>query len=860
MRYSILILVLFPWPLFSQIFLKGDVKGAKGEILPRASIWVMDGDRIVTFGSSKSAGTFSLEIQKDSIYELKVSFLGYETYFERFDSREKTHFQVEMIPSSKELTGVEIKSYPKSYVLKKDTILYDLEKVKDGTEKSIGDVLAKSPGLSVDENGKVLFQGNPISKIMIDGNDFFGNQQQMATKNIHPDVVSKAELLLNHKDSPLEIGPGRVALNLKTNERFKGRFTGDAVAYGGVDNKYLLHSNLFRFGKNGNFGLVADFNNIGQTPISLTDYIDLRGGIASFVPGSGSQAIRMDASKFPKFILSNDNLQAKRNNYLALTLNQKYGKKWELKSFSLLDNSFQKSFTESFRQIQDLHFSERNASSGNLDFGMLYLNARYLATKKSFINYNLVLNTGIDSYRQGIQFAEGGRTILNHTDLRNRNYTIGQNLEFQYKFSDKLFWISSIRNDYSKNIQNLDISSDTLLNFWNVTTLGQLYHNTINTSAINTNLTYSKGRTRWVGGMSYSQSNSKVDRTLFGDKEVASLQNNIFKGSLNVNIQVSEQFSVLLGNGFSLLRSQWQQRTNSLPYYEPQISFTYNQSRSNRFSLSGDKTYEFAQIQNLYYFDLVTDYRSVIQNKGVSNIIPTIHQRANFNFSNFMLSKEQMFNVSFSYTNSQNSIFRTFNLEDKVSFTKFMFSPVENTLTARVIFDRRLYVLPLYFKSRVAGSNTKGGILVRDIDTDFVRNNYSANLTLGTRFDKKILQLHTDFSYVTNTYTQTIDNPDSRINRYVFTYKVTGVIEKFVYEVRWIQNNQSTHINTNKLSMFSPEIRYMNKGWEFSLVGNNVFNLRDNKTLLATYSNIGTSETMTAILDGYLMFGVKKRF
>ncbi|MCD8540601.1 MAG: carboxypeptidase-like regulatory domain-containing protein, partial [Leadbetterella sp.] len=342
------------------------------------------------------------KLKEHGAYILRVSCLGYETAEKTFKTQDNAPLWVTLEQKQQELKEVEIKAYPKSYIAQKDTITYDLEKVKDGTENNIGEVINKLPGLSVDQDGKVSYQGNKIDKLMVDGQDFFGKLQQMATQNLRPEMIAEAELLTNYRESLLDIGSSKTVLNLKTNDKYKGVPTGDVLLQPGLVNKYLGHTNLFRFSKTGNIGLIADVNNIGDSPMSLMDFIDLRGGISSLMsPGAQSQVIRLDPTQYPRFLMADQNIKSKANRFIGANITSRISDRLDLKLYSLYNGIRQTGETRAYKEYpgeEILRFSEWTDEAGQLHYNTTHLHLKYLLSPVSRLTFASTYSAGRDHY------------------------------------------------------------------------------------------------------------------------------------------------------------------------------------------------------------------------------------------------------------------------------------------------------------------------------------------------------------------------------------------------------------------------------------------------------------------------------
>ena len=166
-----------------------------------------------------------------------------------------------------------------------DTIDYNFRKYTDGTENVLADILAKLPGLEMDEKGQVRANGKPVDKITVNGQNFFGSQNEQITKNMPVDFIDKIQLNNNYSEYSLLRGfntKRSTVINVDVDSLHRGRVTGNVEGWGGYKKKYRTSVNLYSFGTKKMWGLHAKQFNTGEEMMSLMDYIKTIGGIQSY--------------------------------------------------------------------------------------------------------------------------------------------------------------------------------------------------------------------------------------------------------------------------------------------------------------------------------------------------------------------------------------------------------------------------------------------------------------------------------------------------------------------------------------------------------------------------------------------------
>lgn len=125
-----------------------------------------------------------------------------------------------------------------------DTLHFDVASFLDETDRSIGDVLKKLPGIQVLSSGQVIYQNKPISKFYVEGLDLLKGRYGIATQNIEAENVATVQVLENHQPikalKDMEV-PSTAAINLKLKQSALGAFF--ATAQAGVGLPPVLLSN-----------------------------------------------------------------------------------------------------------------------------------------------------------------------------------------------------------------------------------------------------------------------------------------------------------------------------------------------------------------------------------------------------------------------------------------------------------------------------------------------------------------------------------------------------------------------------------------------------------------------------------------
>ena len=194
---SSLVLLLLFLPLFVQgQTLSGYVRDSKGAAVGYANVTTLNAhDKMMTYAISKDDGSFTIQLP-DSTVSVSVSALGYRTLVTPHKSV-SDGMTFTLVAEAYHLKEVVVKSH--RIQSHSDTLTYSVAGFRQKQDRSIGDVIAKMPGLEVSSDGTVKYQGKAINKYYVEGLDLLGRQYGMGNKNIPADKIVSVQVLQNHQ-------------------------------------------------------------------------------------------------------------------------------------------------------------------------------------------------------------------------------------------------------------------------------------------------------------------------------------------------------------------------------------------------------------------------------------------------------------------------------------------------------------------------------------------------------------------------------------------------------------------------------------------------------------------------------------
>ena len=149
----------------AQIEYKGVVKDSIGTPLEMANVIALDtvAKRIASYGFTDSKGNFKLELKANTAYNIKISYIGFKEISAKIKTKTSNTTASYTMFEDNMLSGIEIIS-KMPITIKGDTIIYNADSFKNGSERKLEDVLKKLPGVEINAAGEIEVEGKVVEK------------------------------------------------------------------------------------------------------------------------------------------------------------------------------------------------------------------------------------------------------------------------------------------------------------------------------------------------------------------------------------------------------------------------------------------------------------------------------------------------------------------------------------------------------------------------------------------------------------------------------------------------------------------------------------------------------------------------
>lgn len=241
-------------------------------LIPKDSI-------LYKFTRTDAAGKFTLKNVQPGKYILLTTHPYFADLLDDIDIKKDTALPlVSLISKSKLLQEIIVKSGT-PFRIKGDTTVYTADSFKVSANANVEELLKKLPGIQVDKDGKIKAMGETVEKVLVDGEEFFGDDPGMAVKNLRADAVKEVQVFDKKSDQAvftgIDDGKTQKTINLKLKENAKHGYFGkvDATAGTKQNNENRYNENLLFSSFKGKRKLSAFLlsGNTGQDGLSWQD-------------------------------------------------------------------------------------------------------------------------------------------------------------------------------------------------------------------------------------------------------------------------------------------------------------------------------------------------------------------------------------------------------------------------------------------------------------------------------------------------------------------------------------------------------------------------------------------------------------
>jgi hypothetical protein len=896
----------------AQINLRGVVKDSINNPLEMANVIAIDtvAKKISSFGFTDADGNFKLDLSRNTVYNIKISYVGFKEISEFVNTKSENITKNYTMFEDNMLDGINIVS-KMPVTVRGDTIIYNADSFKNGSERKLKDVLEKLPGVEINDAGQIEVEGKVVEKIMVDGKEFFSGDTKLAAENIPSNAVDKIQVLRNYSSvsqlSGVQNNQDRVAINIKLKEGKKNFWFGDINAGVGdsqTESLYLFQPKLFYYTPKYTINIIGDVNNIGDVVLNRSDLRSFGGGFRSESPSNGTN-INLASAGIGFLNANARNANRIETKLTALNFSYSPNKKLDLSGFLIWsgnDNGQRNISSTDFIAPNTPDEFRDNVRSQTSNTGLFRFTSVYKKDFNNQMNYNV-------SGRFSNEFVSEdliSRVLSDITETQRATpFTINQDLSYFYTANEKNifalevqhvlqdedpFYVASLENDPFNNDEADNDGFDNAAETLGLDRTNQFYtleqDRRVKTNQLDAKLDYyyilnQKSNLNFVTGVISSTQN-------FDSRFFQILDNGgDFNPSPSIPGIEDEQITNDTQYNFTDIYAGLRYRLKEGIFtFTP--GFTVHSYNSNN-TQYGTETFTDK------FTEILPEFEVVAQFKRSESLTFTYRKQVNFtdvtqiargivanNFDSFFFGNPELLNSTF---NNVSLFYRSFNLFNnssvfaRINYSKTADQVNRNTITepGSVVFVSESFNSPLdneSFTSFFSASKTirkiqfrLGGNFNYSKTYSFLNTVENVNENISRGINTRIRTNFTNAPNISLNYSVNFSDQENSARAGVFTsvthrpsidfdayiWNAVTLTSDFAF-TDILQNGEST----NQFSIWNAKLAYRkdrDAKWEYEIVGNN---------LLATASQASVSQSIisfnireTFILPRFISFRVR---
>lgn len=767
---------------------------------------------LIAFTRTSKNGQFKLEHNYTGKGILLATYPTYADYFDTLTIG-NDNYEIGIIQLTTKahlLSDVTVVQKIAAVRMKGDTLVYkaDSFKVKEGA--SVEELLKKFPGIQVDKNGTITAQGTKVEKVLVDGEEFFGDDPTIATKNLNASMVNEVQVFDKKSDQStftgIDDGSTTRTINLKLKDDAKKGWFGKAEISSNGNERWnnSLMANSFK--KKRKFSAFGITSSTGKTGLDWTErgqfggddnsnmtITDDGGMYMTWGGGDGFDNSNYWGEGIPRSWTAGLNYSNKfKNDKQSVNGSYKYGK--------IINEGFGSTIAQSilpdtlfFNNDRRTVFGNKDRHSINGSFDWLVdsffsIKATVVATKGKQTGNSIFYSESLNAFNQFVNKSNRTNssnadnqslktTLLLRKKFKKRGRTISLNIEQSFNESDGTSYLYAV-NDFYNKLGIINISDTT----------DQQKLNNANNNSLSSKLAFTEELRKDLTlelsyGIKYNQSKNKLlsyDKNIDGNY---TLLNNQFSNDFDFTVLTNQAGSIIRLNkkkvsfsaGGDITFANFKQIDlikDTLYNYQftnffPRANFAYKFNANKRINFNYNGNTRQPSIQELQ--PLANNNNPLFIQVGNPNLKQEFNHKFNLSFNNYQVLKNRGFNIGI-----------------RGSF-------VDNAIRSSILTD------------------STGKTISQSVNADG-NYNYSTNIGFNSKLSKLEMNLYVSYDYNFNNNISIVNNlrNETKNDRHsIYLNLSKDVEEKYNF---WLYGSMSYNISTSSIR---PEIN--TKFWTANL-------------------------------------------
>lgn len=239
---------------------------------------------LISFTRANESGFFQIKNVPAGKFLISISYVGYQFTWLAVKAGTTPVLSLGNIylQNTATMSSVTVTARRPPVVINGDSIEFNSENFKTQPNAVVEDMLKKMPGIEVDKSGGITVNGKSVSKVYVNGKEFFTGDPKMATRNLAADAVDKIQIYDRKSDQAMftgiDDGNEETAINIKTKKDRKQSTFGKVGSGFGTPGRFDGQGNVNRINNDEQYSVIATANNVNKQNFSMGDIGNFSGG------------------------------------------------------------------------------------------------------------------------------------------------------------------------------------------------------------------------------------------------------------------------------------------------------------------------------------------------------------------------------------------------------------------------------------------------------------------------------------------------------------------------------------------------------------------------------------------------------
>lgn len=216
------------------------------------------------------AGEFTLSDVPKGKYLLEATYIGFETAYKPITLQKGSLNvgDISLRENAALLKDVTVTGIKTPIRVATDTVEFNADSYRTQPNAVVEDLLKRLPGVEVSSDGSITANGKSVTKILVDGKEFFSDDPKVASKNLPVNMIDKLQVVDRKSDlarlTGVDDGEEETVINLTVKKGMKNGWFGNVEAGYGTDERYNANFTVNRFWDGNQVTFIGGMNNIND--------------------------------------------------------------------------------------------------------------------------------------------------------------------------------------------------------------------------------------------------------------------------------------------------------------------------------------------------------------------------------------------------------------------------------------------------------------------------------------------------------------------------------------------------------------------------------------------------------------------